>query len=155
MNILYLFIYIVLFIYICEFIIFNPYRIYRRKSEYAKALQKSRELNRKLVVIGSPYAGYVNSIYPSYGCGDICIDLKGCGSCKNQVKGDLLDVLKTMPSNRFVIFESCVMEYINNKKEALFHMNRVSGNHYYPVRIGPTLLPSSYFHLDFIKHGFK
>jgi len=129
--------------------------MYRRKTEFNKATIKSKELNKKLIVIGSPYTGFMNKMYPNYGCGDICIDINGCNDCKNQFKNDVTEVLRKLPDNKYVIFESCVLEYVKNKKEALKEIKRVAGDNYYQVRIKPTFLPSSYFDSPFIEHGLK
>ena len=95
----------------------------------------------------------MNSIYPNYGCGDICIDINGCKYCKKQFKNDLIEILRKFPDNKYVIFESCVLEYVKNRKEALKEIKRVAGDNYYQVRIQPTFLPLSYFNNRFIKHG--
>ena len=57
--------YTILFFIIIDFI-FSLYRIYRRTSIYNKALKKSKETNKKLLVIGNPTAGFINrNIYKS------------------------------------------------------------------------------------------
>lgn len=75
--------------------IFSLYRVYRRINLYNKAQEKSISLNKELLVIGNPSSGFINkNIYKCYDCGDICLDLNGCGECPKQIKGDLLEELK-------------------------------------------------------------
>lgn len=97
------------------------------------------------MVIGAPSNGWMNSLYTVYGCGDVCIDLVGCSGCKQSIKGDLVDVLKTKNTNSYVIFESCVLESVDpqKKKTALKEMGRVGGENCFEVRISPTI----YVHL--------
>lgn len=125
----------------------SVFRQYKRKTKYKEALQHSEKVNKKLIVIGAPFNGMMNSRFKIYGCGDICIDLIGCSGCKKTIKGDLIEVLKKIPHNKYVIFESCVLEYINKKKEALDLINKVSGGHYYSVRIFPSLFPIYFYKL--------
>lgn len=133
--------------------IFSLYRVYRRINLYNKAQEKSISLNKELLVIGNPSSGFINkNIYKCYDCGDICLDLNGCGDCPKQIKGDLLEELKKMDSNKYVIFESCVLEYIDNNSlsEINKELNRVSGGNLYQVRNSPNILP---LHYKFIELG--
>jgi len=127
--------------------------VYRRINLYNKAQEKSISLNKELLVIGNPSSGFINkNIYKCYDCGDICLDLNGCGDCPKQIKGDLLEELKKMDSNKYVIFESCVLEYIDNNSlsEINKELNRVSGGNLYQVRNSPNILP---LHYKFIELG--
>lgn len=133
--------------------IFSLYRVYRRINLYNKAQEKSISLNKELLVIGNPSSGFINkNIYKCYDCGDICLDLNGCGDCPKQIKGDLLEELKKMDSNKYVIFESCVLEYIDNNSLSKINkeLNRVSGGNLYQVRNSPNILP---LHYKFIELG--
>lgn len=133
--------------------IFSLYRVYRRINLYNKAHEKSISLNKELLVIGNPSSGFINkNIYKCYDCGDICLDLNGCGDCPKQIKGDLLEELKKMESNKHVIFESCVLEYINDNSSSEINkeLNRVSGGNLYQVRNSPYIFP---LHYKFIELG--
>lgn len=57
-----------------------------------------------------------------------------------------------MDSNKYVIFESCVLEYIDNNSlsEINKELNRVSGGNLYQVRNSPNILP---LHYKFIELG--
>ena len=50
-----------------------------------------------------------------------------------------------MNTNEYVIFESCVLEYIDQDilEETLTQINRVSGGDYFQVRIKPYIFPIS------------
>jgi len=132
---------------------FSLYRIYRRINLYNQAYEKSKSSNKELLVIGNPYSGFINkNVYQCYDCGDICLDLNGCGNCPKQIKGDLLEELKKMDSNKYVIFESCVLEYTNDNylSEINKELNRVSGGNLYQVRNSPYIFP---LHFKFIELG--
>lgn len=135
------FISIIAFIILIE-IILAFLRIIRRKYEFNKAKTLSKKLGRSLLVIGDPDNGGVNSIFGrSYGCGDLCIDIVGCNKCMKSIKGNALHILKQLPDNSYVIYESCVLEYINTIEipSIIKEIKRVSGNHYFNVRVGPSL----------------
>ena len=132
---------------------FSLYRIYRRINLYNQAYEKSKSSNKELLVIGNPYSGFINkNVYQCYDCGDICLDLNGCGNCPKQIKGDLLEELKKMDSNKYVIFESCVLEYTNDNylSEINKELNRVSGGNLYQVRNSPYIFP---LYFKFIELG--
>jgi len=128
-------------------IIFSLQRVYRRKYLYEQAYEKSKIKNKELLVIGNPSAGFVNkNIYTCYGCGDICLDINGCDDCPKQIKGDLLEEIKKMESNKYVVFESCVLEYIDIKEiyDIEKQLNRISGGDLYQVRNYPYIFPLNY-----------
>jgi hypothetical protein len=145
-----LYIFISLIILDC---IFSLYRVYRRINLYNKAQEKSKSTNKELLVIGNPDSGFINkNIYKCYGCGDICLDINGCDDCPKQIKGDLLEEIKKMESNKYVVFESCVLEYIDIKEiyDIEKQLNRISGGDLYQVRNSPNILP---LHYKFIELG--
>lgn len=117
----------------------SVYRNYRRKHVYNKALKHSAAIGKPLLVIGSPTSGFMGSIYPVYGCGDICTDLLGCDSCEHQLKGDIVNVLDKLPDSSYVVFESCVLECLDDLtlERALVQIKRVSAGSPFHVRISP------------------
>ena len=135
-------------------LILGLYRNYRRASTFRQAKQHAAAVNKPLLVIGGPKKGFMNSIYPVYGCGDVCIDLHGC-ECKHSLKGDVLEVLLRMSNNRYVIFESCVLEVLDKKKQDLVlkEIERVSGGDSFFVRIAPTIYTGWIKNLPLIEHG--
>jgi len=156
MNIIkYIFIFI-LIILILELIL-GLYRNYRRSSTYRKAVQYSKKVNKPLMVIGSPSSGFMNSIYPVYGCGDLCVDLVGCNMCKNSVKDDATNVLQKKPDNSYVIFESCVLEVLDEDKKIkmLNEINRVSGGDFFEVRISPSIYSNLLAKSSIIQFGIN
>lgn len=133
----------VLFLIIID--IFISYmRNQRRSNTYKDARNYSYNVKKPLLVIGNPSSGFWNkNILSAYGCGDLCTDLIGCEGCPNFIKGDILNVLTKLKTNQYVIFESCVMEYIDKENQIKIkeQINRVSGGDYYQVRIGPHIFP--------------
>jgi len=148
MNIIFI---ILIFIIITD-ILLSIIRNIRRKNTYLKAEKISKIKNKKLLVIGSPDNGFWNKhICKAYGYGDVCLDLMGC-NCSSQIKGDLFENLKKMKNNEYVIFESCVLEYIDSKllKDIYKEIYRVSNGDYYGVRIFPNIFTTN---IDLIKYG--
>ena len=142
MNIILL---IILFLILLD-ILFGFYRIYRRYYRYKEAVLLSKNKNKKLLVIGDPYSGFASKyIMKTYDCGDICLDLNGCDKCEYSIKGDILDELNKMEDNKYVIYESCVLEYVDKKRldEINKEILRVSGGDYIDVRIKPNILSLS------------
>ena len=136
---------IILIIIIMD-ILLSMYRNHRRSKYYNESLNLSKEMDKKLLVIGNPTAGFWNrNVKKAYGCGDLCLDIMGC-DCENQIQGDLLKELKKMESDSFIIYESCVLEYIDQKDipEVKNELDRVSGGNYYGVRIFPNIFPAKF-----------
>lgn len=148
---------IIIIIFITE-IILSFLRSNRRKYEFKNALKLKEKTGKPLIVIGSPYTGGYNIIFgPDYDCGDMCIDLIGCGKCKNSIKSDALTYLKKLPTNSHVIFESCVLENIGDTKiinNLIKEIKRVSGGHYTNVRVGFSIVNYIYI-LNFLDNGSK
>ena len=121
-------------------------RQFNRWNQYNKAYELSKKLNKPLLIIGDPNNGFMSKILGlSYPCGDLCLDLVGCEGCENQLKGDALQLLKKMKNNSYIIFESCVLEYIKYNKLIQNEILRVSGNNYFQVRFGISLLHLGYY----------
>ena len=143
---------IVIVIVVLFDICLSIYRDYRRSNTYKKSLVESKKGNKKLLVIGDPYSGFWNShIHKSYGCGDICLDLSS-SKCPDSIQGDVLVELKKMKNNQYVIFESCVLEYVDQTQleEIKNELYRVSGGDYYSVRIPPNIFPTN---ISFVETG--
>jgi len=102
-----------------------------RQNIFKKAENRAIAIKKPLLVYGDPYNGkgskLLNKFIKGYGCGDETVDLTGCPKCKNGVKSDMLEHLKTKESNSQVIFVSCVLEYLDNIEEVFKEMIRVSG----------------------------
>ena len=103
-----------------------------QKSVYARAAQRAQKVNKPLLVIGNPRGGWLNSLFPGYGCGDVCLDINGC-ECPHDdevthIKADLLTSLQRMQSNSMVSFESEVLEYVDDIEDVLNELKRVTGS---------------------------
>jgi hypothetical protein len=106
----------------------------KKKILYKKAVISSQKQKKLLVVLGSPKLGlsdggivsYITekTIGTVYGCGDICIDLLGCSSCRKSYSGDILDFLKGKDDNSCVLFSTGVLEFTENYSEIEKQINR-------------------------------
>ena len=110
----------------------------RKRRGFARAREMSRSTGKPLIVIGSPSAGGWNSLTgPDYGCGDICVDLVGCDACPQSVSKDAIEYLRKLPDNSHVIFESGVLEAVDDRDWYLQfarEVPRVAGNDYISLR---------------------
>ena len=148
--------YSILIIIIILEIISGLYRLYNRINEYNKAYELSKKLNKPLLVIGSPNNGFSSKILGlTHPCGDLCLDIVGCQGCKNQIKGDALQELKKMKDNSYIIFESCVLEFVQYNKLVREEILRVSGNKYFEVRIGLSIFNIIYIGGLFTNENIK
>lgn len=122
-------------------VVYEIFWMINRKAErrkiYSKALKKSQETGKKLLVIGDPNNGSGNKITgKDYECGDICVDLTGCPGCTVGVKGDIRNVIKGMKDNEYVIFCSCVLEYVDGDiTDLVKDLVRVSGGDLFIVSV--------------------
>jgi hypothetical protein len=91
----------------------------QKKSLYSIAKKRSIQLNKPLIVIGSP-------INEEYGCGNICIDLHGCNACDVSIKNKIEDELIKYKTNSCVIYECGVLEVVDNLG-VIKEMYRVAG----------------------------
>lgn len=137
---------------LCTWLIIDLYQAYKRSSRrkiyYEMALQKSRETNKELLVIGDPDNGFVNKYFGrDYGCGTICIDITGCPKCKNKWKGKVENILPKLETNRYVVYVSCVLEYMDKTHidDTIKHLKRVSGGDLYLVSVDPYSFTSMFY----------
>ena len=128
-------------------------RFIKRRQIYQLALQKSKELNKPLMVIGDPDNGATNYIFGrSYGCGDVCLDLTGCPGCTNGIKETIENYLPKLDNNTYVIFISCVLEYVKTQNLDIImnQIKRVSGGYYYIVSVEPFSLTALFYPTKFL-----
>ena len=111
----------------------------RRGATYAKARAYARQIQRPLVVIGAPDAGFTSG----YGCGDVTIDLAG-SSCPRTAK---LDITKPLPfrTDSVCCVTLCTLEYVDRVEPALSEIVRISGGHAFFVGVEPWTL-AAYFY---------
>jgi hypothetical protein len=111
MNKILLILYVIIVYEICIMLI----RKIKRRIVYQKAKKRARLTGKKLLVIGDPYNGIASkSTGIDYSCGDICIDLTGCPMCPESVKGRLEDTIGTLKMDDYIIYISCVLEYVDD-----------------------------------------
>jgi len=99
---------------------------------YEEAWTKAKRENKQLMVLGSPYttSGKMITLFTrTYGCGDICIDMNGCGSCENTINDKIENVLHIFNPYGYVIFESGLLEVIDEKnlKYVVSELYRIAG----------------------------
>jgi len=108
----------------------------QRKKMYQKALKRKKETGKPLLVIGDPYNGGMNSILGNdYDAGDITLDINGCPELRkrgnfNIIEGKLEDEIVKLQSNSYIVFLSCVLEYVNceNMQKVIQELHRISYN---------------------------
>jgi len=86
---------------------------------YEQAEERAKKENKKLLVLGNPYttSGKMVTIFTNtYGCGDTCIDMNGCGSCKNTISDKVENVLSKFSSDEYIVFESGLLEVVDEDK---------------------------------------
>jgi len=126
-----------MFIFLIYECILHGSRMKKGTLLYDKAKKRSNETGKPLLVIGNPESSFKNKLFgTAYGCGDVCLDIVGCGSCKTSIKSDALQYVRGLSDNSYVIFESCVLEMIPEKDLLQTEIERVSGNDTYQVRSG-------------------
>ncbi len=94
---------------------------------YKKAVRYSEHNNKILVVLGSPSSDFstggvvsyitIKTFGTMYGCGDICVDLQGCGTCERSYTGDILEFLSKQKDNSCVLFSTGVFEFTDKYEE--------------------------------------
>jgi hypothetical protein len=100
---------------ICLILLIFMWQIYnlhkQRREVYLQALDMSIKSKKPLLVIGDPFKGLSCGLFGApYGLGDICIDLEPI--TEGVIQADMFEYLKKLPNNSYVIFISCVLEYI-------------------------------------------
>lgn len=100
----------------------------RRAGLYQMALELAQRERRPLIVVGSPSAGAVTKLFPAYGCGDACIDLRGCEGCPVSISTDITNTVSSVPTDSAVVFASCVLEYVDNPYKAWAELVRMAGS---------------------------
>lgn len=108
---------------------FTGQRWLRRRTSFAAAAGRALEIGRPLIVIGDPDAGAHTSWMPAYGCGDLCIDLRGCPRCTNYHAADITrGPIADIADDSAVVFVSCVFEYVGDLDAARREVLRIAGD---------------------------
>jgi hypothetical protein len=85
------------------------------------AVERASNIGKQLIVIGDPYNGPSNATFGcDYQCGDICVDITGCPKCNNGIKTKLEDIIDKIDLSQYVVYVSCVLEYVEDIDKILF-----------------------------------
>lgn len=126
---------VIIFIVLYEIVICFIRKI-KRRIYYKQAVQRSKETNKKLLVIGDPYNGIASiTTGLDYNCGDICVDITGCPKCETGIKSKLEDYLPTINLNDYVIYISCVLEYTSDLPLIESYLNKVPPQDLFVVNV--------------------
>jgi hypothetical protein len=126
---------ILIFIIIYETII-TLRRKYTRRRLYWKALNRSFETGKKLLVVGDPYNGIASIVTGTdYDCGDYCIDLTGCPKCKNGQIMKLEEAVEMMNLDNYIVFISCVLEYVDDIEKIVNVLNKLDNKNLFIVTV--------------------
>ena len=123
-------------------------RWHTRRCVFAAAAQRAQALGRPLVVIGDPDAGAHTRLMRAYGCGDLCIDLRGCPQCPNARIADITrGPLADIADDSAVVFVSCVFEYVDDLPAALTEITRIAGHsdNLFAVTVQPWTLTATLY----------
>jgi hypothetical protein len=116
-------------------------RKHLRKSVFNRALHRARTTGKKLLVIGDPSHGFFNKITgPDYGYGDECIDFTGCPNAPEGTivhKDAVENVLPTLDLSEYVIFQSCVFEYVESFERVKSLLHHVPHEDLFFVQVSP------------------
>lgn len=116
--------------------IIGIYRKLKRRRAYALAKARAKSTGLPLLVIGDPYNGLMSIVTgPDYGCGTICLDLVGCSKCPNAIKGRLEDEIKKIDVNKYVIYVSCVLEYVDDLPLILSYLDNMNFENLFIVNV--------------------
>lgn len=106
----------------------------KKRILYRNSIRFASENDLKLVVVGSPHldlqdGGLISYATekitgPMYGCGDICVDLKGCPKCRVSYTGDVLEFLREQNDSSCVLFSTGVFEFTDNYEEIYKEVKR-------------------------------
>ena len=108
----------------------------KRRELYHLAEQRAKQTNKKLLVIGDPYNGIASKTTGcDYGCGDLCLDLTGCPNCPNSIKGRLEDTIKDLVLDDYVVYISCVLEYIDDIDLVMSYLNKMNQEDLFVVNV--------------------
>ena len=127
--------YIIIILIIYEILICIHRKIKRRVT-FKKAQKRAKQTNKKLLVIGDPHNGIASkSTGCDYGCGDLCLDLTGCPNCPKSIKGRLEDVIEDINLNEYVVYISCVLEYVDDLELINRHLDKMDQNDLFVVNV--------------------
>lgn len=120
-------------------------RKYNRRHTFKLAKARSDATRLPLLVIGDPYNGLASIVTGSdYGCGDICVDMCGC-KCDNSVKDKLENFIQKINVNDYIIFISCVLEYVDDLPLILSYLTNMNPDNLFIVSVESYCLMSRFY----------
>ena len=101
----------------------------RARDTFNLALQRAHDSGKKLVVVGDPDGHIINRLLGrDYDCGDICVDVRGCAKCTNQIIGDPYSALSSMGNASAVVFIAAgQLERAPDPEALVRELQRVAG----------------------------
>ena len=123
-------------------------RFNARKRGFAAAVLRAKILKRKLIVVGSPDTGMHTRLLRAYGCGDVCVDLVGCGECPDSISADITrGPVAGIANDSAVVFVSCVLEYVSDPFAAWREVVRMAGSptNVFMVSVQPWTITSALY----------
>jgi hypothetical protein len=115
-------------------------RKFIRRRVYKRALDRATETGKRLIVIGSPNGGFFNTLTGAdYGFGDVVIDICGCPEAEKagvRVMAEKVETaLPKLDLEKYVIFQSCVFEYIDDIDSVLQQLQFLDKNDVFVVNV--------------------
>lgn len=111
-------------------------RKFKRRRVFEMAKRRSKEIGLPLLVIGDPYNGLMSiTTGAEYECGDVCLDLTGCTRCPNGIKGKLEELLQTLKLDDYVVYISCVLEYVDDLELILSYLTKMNHKNLFIVNV--------------------
>lgn len=108
----------------------------KRRVLFSLAQKRSIATNKPLLVIGDPYNGVISILTGSdCGCGDVCLDLTGCPRCPTSLKGSLEYYLPLIDLSKYVVYISCVLEYVDDIDLILSYLRVMDFNDLFIVNV--------------------
>lgn len=122
-----------------EFLVSSARKI-KRRAVFEMAEARAKKTGLPLLVIGDPHNGIASIVTgPDYTCGDVCLDLTGCPECAANghtvLKGSLEQILPALDLSKYVVYISCVLEYVSDLPSVLFNLQRVQTGNLFVVNV--------------------
>ena len=108
----------------------------KRRITFKRAQERAKLTGKKLLVIGDPYNGLASKTTGcDYGCGDLCLDLTGCPNCPKSIKGRLEDTIGDINLDEYIVYISCVLEYVDDLDYINSYLERMDQNDLFVVNV--------------------
>lgn len=98
-------------------------RFEARRRAYQASVRRASEAGCPLIVVGDPNAGTHTRLVRAYGCGDLCIDLRGCPRCEVMKAPE---PVAGVADDSAVVYVSYVLEYVSDPIAAVRELHRMA-----------------------------